>query len=275
MVGKVVDVEQILLEKNPRLYKKLPRFAINYLKKILWEDEVNRLVNENDHLGGIDFCKKMIQEFNIDVEIFGIQNAPKKGGVIFASNHPLGGFDALAFVDQFSKYRTDIKFLTNDILLNLKPLKDIFIGVNKHGSTSLSSFRKLDAVLENQESIVIFPSGFVSRKKNGVVMDLEWKKTFVTRARKHNVPIVPVHIKGELSPFFYWLSRIREFLGIQANIEMLYLVNELFKQKNSSIQIVFGEPIFPETLDVKERKDKDWANYIRKIAFNLKDKLCV
>jgi 1-acyl-sn-glycerol-3-phosphate acyltransferase len=272
MVGKFIDVEKIILDKNPKLYRRLPRFVINYLKKILWEDEVNQIIANNEGVTGIQFCKNVIQEFKIDVEIIGIENAPKTGGVTFASNHPLGGIDALAFIDQFSNYRTDIKFIANDILLNLDPMKDIFVGVNKHGNTATPSLKNLDAVLSNDESVVIFPSGFVSRKKNGVVKDLEWKKTFVTRARKHGVPIVPVHIQGELSPFFYRLSRFREFIGIKANIEMLFLVNELFKQKNTSIKIIFGKAIQPEMLDKDVRKDVEWAAFIKEIAFNLKYK---
>ena len=272
MVGKLIDVEKIILDKNPRLYERLPRFIINYLKKILWEDEVNRIIADNQGVSGIQFCKNVIREFNIDVEIIGVENAPKTGGVAFASNHPLGGFDALAFVDQFSDYRSDIKFIVNDILMNLQPMRDIVVGVNKHGSTASESLKNIDRAFSNNEAVVIFPSGFVSRKKKGVVKDLEWKKTFVTRARKHNVPIVPVHIKGELSPFFYRLSRIREAIGIKANIEMLFLVNELFKQKNTSIKIIFGEAIQPEILDTTIRKDIEWAAFIKEVAFNLKDR---
>jgi putative hemolysin len=151
-------------------------------------------------------------------------------------------------------------------------MRDIVVGVNKHGSTASQSLKNIDNVFSNNEAVVIFPSGFVSRKKKGVVKDLEWKKTFVTRARKYKVPIVPVHIQGELSPFFYRLSRLREFLGIKANIEMLFLVNELFKQRNTSIKIIFGEAIQPEILDTTIRKDIEWAAYIKDVAFNLKDK---
>ena len=272
MVGKFIDVEKIILDKNPRLLKRLPGFIINYLKKILWEEDVNRIIANNQGVSGIQFCKNAIQEFNIDVKIIGIENAPKTGGVIFASNHPLGGFDALGFVDQFSKYRSDIKFIVNDILLNLQPMRDIVVGVNKHGSPASQSLKNIDNVFSNNEAVVIFPSGFVSRKKKGVVKDLEWKKTFVTRARKYKVPIVPVHIQGELSSFFYRLSRLREFLGIKANIEMLFLVNELFKQRNTSIKIIFGEAIQPEILDTTIRKDIEWATYIKDVAFNLKNK---
>ena len=124
---------------------------------------------------------------------------------------------------------------------------------------------------QNDESVVIFPAGLVSRRKNGVIEDLDWKKTFVTRARKHNVPIVPVIIDGKLSNFFYNLSNLREKLGIKANIEMLYLVNELFKQKNTTIKIIFGKPIYPNDLD-EDVKDTELAQDIKRKAYSLKSK---
>jgi putative hemolysin len=271
MAAKFIDIEKIIADKNPKLLKRLPKFILNYLKKILWQDEVNRIIADNEGVSGVQFCRNVIAEFNITAVIEGIENAPKTGGVTFASNHPLGGMDALAFIDQFSHYRKDIKFIANDILLNLKPMQDIFVGVNKHGNTAVPSLKNVDSVLANDESVVIFPAGLVSRRKKGVVKDLEWKKTFVTRARKHNVPIVPVIIDGKLSSFFYNLSNIREKFGIKANIEMLYLVNELFKQKNTTIRIIFGKPIYPDELDQKIMKDRAWAQKIKGIAYALKD----
>ena len=271
MAAKFIDIEKILADKNPKLLKRLPNFLLNYLKKILWQDEVNRIISENEGVSGVQFCRNVIKEFNITAVIEGIENAPKTGGVTFASNHPLGGMDALAFIDQFSYYRKDIKFIANDILLNLKPMQDIFVGVNKMGTTAVPSLKNVDSVLANDESVVIFPAGLVSRRKKGVVKDLPWKKTFVTRARKHNVPIVPVIIDGKLSSFFYNLSNVREKLGIKANIEMLYLVNELFKQKNTTIKIIFGKPIYPDELDPNIMKDRAWAQKIKEIAYSLKD----
>lgn len=270
MAAKFIDLEKIIADKNPKLLKRLPTFLINYLKKIIWQDEVNRIIADNEGVSGVQFCRNVIKEFNITTIIEGIENAPKAGGVTFASNHPLGGMDALAFIDKFSYHRTDIKFIANDILLNLKPMQDIFVGVNKMGTTAVPSLKNVDAVLANNESVVIFPAGLVSRRKKGVVKDLEWKKTFVTRARKHNVPIVPVIIDGKLSNFFYNLSNFREKLGIKANIEMLYLVNELFKQKNTTIKIIFGKPIYPDELEQNLMKDRAWAQKIKEIAYALK-----
>ena len=271
MAEKFIDVEKVIGDKNPTLLRRLPRFVLSYLKKILHQDEVNRIIADNEGVTGVQFCHNVIKEFNITASIDGIENAPKTGGVTFASNHPLGGMDALAFIDQFSHYRSDIKFIANDILLNLEPMRDIFVGVNKHGSTAVPSLKNVDATLASDESVVIFPAGLVSRRKNGVVEDLQWKKTFVTRAKRHNVPIVPVYIDGSLSNFFYRLSNFRERLGIKANIEMLFLVNELFKQKNKTIQITFGKAILASELD-DSKKDIEWAEEIKRRTYGLAKK---
>ena len=148
MAKKFIDLDKIVAEKNPKLHKQLPKFLFNYLKKIIWQDEVNRIIADNEGVNGIQFCHNVIKEFNITAVIEGIENAPKTGGVTFASNHPLGGMDALAFIDQFGYYRNDIKFIANDILLNLKPMQDIFVGVNKMGNTAVPSLKNVDAVLD-------------------------------------------------------------------------------------------------------------------------------
>ena len=107
------------------------------------------------------------------------------------------------------------------------------------------------------------------KKQKGKVKDLQWKKTFVTRARKFNKPIVPVHIEGQLTNFFYRLSNFRSALGIKANIEMLYLAQELFKQQKKTIDIVIGKPILPEELK-QEENDQLWANKIKEKVYSLK-----
>lgn len=268
MVEKFIDVEKVIGSKNPKLLKRLPGFAIRYLKRILHQDEVNQILHENKDLIGPDFCTQIVERFNLQLNTVGIENVPKTGGVILASNHPLGGMDAIAIVDQFSRYRNDIQFIVNDVLLTLENLKGLFVGVNKYGATAVSSLHNVDALFQSDKAIFVFPAGLVSRKIDGKVQDLPWKKTFVTRARKYNKPIVPVHIDGRLSPFFYRLHAVRKFFGIKANIEMIYLVHELFKQKNETIQIKFGKVILPEELDDR-RSDLEWAGEIRRRSYNI------
>ena len=268
MKEKFIDVERLIASKNPKLLKRLPRFIINYLKKIIHQEEINQILEENKDLYGVDFCNDLIKRFNITVISHGLENIPKDEGVIFVSNHPLGGMDAIAIVKEVNPIRDDINFIVNDLLLNLHNLKGMFVGVDKHGSNAKESLQKVNELFTSDKAIFLFPAGLVSRKKKGKVIDLDWKKTFVTRAKKQNKRVVPVYIDGELSNFFYRLSNFREKLGIKANIEMLYLANELFKQKNKTLNLYFGNPISLENFD-SEMSDKEIVEKIKITAYNL------
>lgn len=271
MAEKFIDIEKIIGDKNPRLLKWMPRFILRYLKRILHEKEVNQAIDETKDIYGYEFCVNIINRFDIKVAVTGLENVPKSGGVIFACNHPLGGFDALAVVQEFYSTRRDIKFVVNDILLNLHSLKDMFVGVNKHGTNTKESLEELNKLFESEQAIFVFPAGLVSRKNKGKVEDLEWKKTFITRAKKYQRSVIPVYIDGELSKFFYRLAKFRKFIGIKANIEMLYLVDELFKQKNKTITIHFGEPIAYTKFD-KTKKDIEWAAWVKEQTYTLRGK---
>ncbi len=266
---KFIDIERIIASKNPGLLKKLPGFVLRYLKRILHQQEINTIISENRELKNQDFCSDIIRRFNIKLEVRGLENVPKHRGIILASNHPLGGMDALALVDAFAGYRNDIRFIVNDILMNLDNLSELFVGVNKHGKNAKSSLQTVDKLFASDLAVFVFPAGLVSRKINGEITDLDWKKTFITRAKRNNKEVVPVHIDGGLSNFFYRLARWRERLGIKVNVEMLYLVNELFKQKNKTMTITFGKPIVPETFN-GEKNDVYWANWVKDQVYALK-----
>ena len=265
---KFIDIKRVLEEKNPKLKKWLPGFMVRYLQKILHEKEVNEFIESQNDSDSFEFCQAVIKKFNIELNAFGIENVPDEGGCVLAVNHPLGGMDAMALVTLLEHKRKDIKFIVNDILLNLDSLKGMFVGVNKHGKNAKDSLKKVDELFATDQLICLFPAGLVSRKKNGKVRDLEWKKTFVTRSRKHDKPIIPVHINGELSNFFYRLSNIRGKVGIKANIEMLYLVNELYKQNDKKMNVVFGNPIDSRSLD-KSKTDLQWATEIKEKVYQL------
>jgi putative hemolysin len=265
---KFIDIRSLIKSKNPRLLKWLPNFVIKYLERILHQDEINEFLENHPDDKGVDFCSSVIKDFNITTSIKGLENIPKSGGLVLAMNHPLGGMDAIALVDALKDIRPDVKFIVNDILLSLEPMKELFVGVNKHGKNSLKGLKDIDQLFSSGNLVCIFPAGLVSRKTNGIVQDLEWKKTFVNLARKNNIPILPVHINGQLSNFFYRLSNFRTKLGIKANIEMLYLSDELHKQKNAQMTFTIGELIPVETLD-KSKSPKAWAEEIRKKVYQL------
>jgi putative hemolysin len=269
---KLIDVKRIINSKNPKLLKRIPAFVVRYFQKILHENDVNDFIARHKNDDPLTFCQSVMNKFNISLEHHGLENIPSSGGVVLAVNHPLGGMDAMALVTLTHQKRSDIKFIVNDVLMHLENLQPLFIGVNKYGKNAGDALKKIDEAFAGEEMLCIFPAGLVSRKQKGQVQDLYWKKTFVTRSKKHNKTIIPVYLDGKLSNFFYRLHKIRSFIGIKANIEMLYLVNELFKQKDKHIGVVFGKPIFAKELD-ESKTDQGWANHIKEEVYKLKNKL--
>lgn len=268
MVKKIIDVEKIIADKNPGLLRVLPGFVLHYLKRIIHEDDINLFLSRYGEKKDFEFIEAILQEFQPNVTISGLDNIPTTGGAILAANHPLGGLDALTLMHLIAPKRRDLKFMVNDILMNLQPLGGLFVPINKHGRNTGQMLEDMTALYASNQLIMIFPAGLVSRKQDGVVRDLEWKKTFISQAKKHQKDIIPVHISGELSPFFYRLSRMRKFLGIKVNIEMLYLADEMYKQKGKTIHITIGKPIAPSDFD-KSKKDQVWAEDLRQKIYKL------
>ncbi len=263
---KFIDIDAIFKAKNPGLYRILPRFIFSYLKRVAHQDDINDFIRRHGHRQEFDFVDAIVDEFGAHIEVAGTENIPKTGGCIFAANHPLGGLDAMALVQIVGRTRKDIRFIVNDILLQLKNLKGIFIGVNKHGKNTPDIYANLDDLYASGSGVLIFPAGLVSRKRNGKIRDLDWRKSFITKARKNELDVIPVFIKGKNSEFFYNLARFRERIGIKANIEMLYLADEMYRQKNQTITVIFGKPI-PHQMFDKSRTDQEWAQLVKEHVY--------
>ena len=231
MSKKFVDVERIVASKNEKLLKRLPKFVISYLKRILHQEEINKIIEENKDLQNEAFCLEIVDRFNLKLQPVGTENIPLSGGAIFVVNHPLGGMDAMSLVSVMSEFRTDIKFIVNDILLTLENLKGLFVGVDKHGANVKSSLKEVDALFASDNAVFVFPAGMVSRKVGNEIVDLEWKKTFITQSKKYNKPVVPVYLDGRLSPFFYRVSKLRTWLGIKVNLEMFFFGKRVVQTK--------------------------------------------
>lgn len=262
-----INVRRLIGSKNPRLLKWIPGFIIRYVERVVHQKEINDFLNKTDSHNQA-FCADVVDLLSITYSISDIERIPKTGKCLVVMNHPLGGMDAIILVDALKNHRTDIKFIVNDLLLNLGRLNDIFIGINKHGKTQSETLLQINQLFESDQLICIFPAGLVSRKEKGIIRDLPWKKTFVRQVRNNHQTVVPIHINGKLSKFFYRLSNFRKFIGIKANIEMFYLVDELFKQRNQHIEFTVGEAIQGETLD-KSKSDVDWAEWFRQYIYTL------
>jgi 1-acyl-sn-glycerol-3-phosphate acyltransferase len=265
-----VDVDQVLRRKSGRFYPVIPRFLKNYLKRIIHQDKINETLNKYEDRIGLDFIESILTEqLTVDIEVRNEGNIPLDGRYIVVSNHPLGGLDGMALMHVIGKKRKDIKFIINDLLMELKNLQPLWIPVNVLGRNSAESVRIIEEIYESDDLILVFPAGLVSRKQNnGTISDLEWKKSFITKAIRHKRDIIPVHIDGKNSDFFYNLARFRKNIGLRFNIEMLYLPNEMFKQNIKKMTITFGKPI-PYTFFSKSKTHNQWAQWVKEHVYGL------
>ena len=263
-----IDVEKVLRSKNPLLAKAIPSFIINYLKKVIRQDDINWLIRENGHLRDAEFIGGVLKTLDIRNQVYGRENIPGEGRYFFVSNHPLGGLDGLVFMDELSKHFSKIKFPVNDLLMNIENFSGIFLPVNKHGGQAKDAVRLLEETYASDCQILYFPAGLCSRKKHGVIKDLTWHKSFISKAIQHKRNVVPAFFSGRNSNFFYNLANLRNLLGIKANIEMLFLPDELFRQKDKTIALVFGKVIPWQTFD-HTKSPSEWAEWVKSRSYEL------
>lgn len=268
---KTIDIRELIRSKNPGLLRWLPGFVVKYLERILHQDEINQFLYDSRDKYDEDFCDAVTEFLQLDISVEGVENLPADGKLVFALNHPLGGLDAIALVSAMRHHTGKMKFIVNDLLLQLQKMNGLFLGVNKFGKNTLSKRAQINELFASDNVVCIFPAGLVSRRNSGTIADLEWKKTFVTLSRKNERLVLPIHIEGRLSPFFYRLSNFRKAIGIKANIEMLYLSNELFKLKGSKIKMTIGKPLQAKDMTEDIKSDFDWAQEVKRHVYLLGD----
>jgi putative hemolysin len=264
-----VNVHEIIREKAPGMYKKIPKFAITLLSKLICQDKLNYQLKLNTGLSGVDFMENTVKNFNIKLQLKGEENLPDfNHKCIFASNHPLGGLDGICLSAVLGrKYDRQIKYLVNDILYFIEPLQDIFIPINKHGAQAKNAVKILNEAFASENQIITFPAGLCSRKTNGMIRDPKWKKMFITKAIESQRDIVPVYFEARNSSFFYNLANIRTRLGLKFNLEMLFLPREMFKAIHSTFTIYFGKPVAWQTFD-SAKTLQQWANEIESMIYD-------
>lgn len=254
-----INVDELLKTKAPKAYRFIPQFLINYVRRTVHENELNKFLDEHQDTRGIDFVNAALVSMGANVFVEGLENIPKKGGYIFAANHPLGGLDGLAIISSIAKVRTDIKFFVNELLLTIKNLDNILVPVNIYGNSTRPMLEDVDTIYRSDMAIPIFPAGLVSRRKpDGSIKDLRWKKSFITKAKHYKKDIIPIWVEGRNSDFFYNFARWRKRLGIKVNIEMFFLPDEMFGQKDKHIIIHFGKPV-PFTTFMESNNDARMA----------------
>lgn len=270
---QLIDVEKVFASKDANLLKRIPKFLIRYLKRIVHQEEINDFLIRNDGIEGIEFITRGLEFLDVKLELMGLGNVPKDSRLIFAANHPLGGIDGMCLLKAIHEnIRENPKSVSNDLLMNIKPLRNFMIGVNKHGGNTKDNVAEMRRVFESTDPVIFFASGLVSRRPWFKIKDVAWKSTFVKKSFLHERDVIPVFISGRVSGFFYRLANLRKLLGIRYNIEMLYLPNEMFKQKGMHLVIKFGQPI-PWRSFNSSKSPEEWAAIVKKQVYEMGRKL--
>jgi len=265
----LIDIDKVLREKAPKYYKYIPKFVVSYLKRIVHQEELNVFLRESKDKVGVDFLKACLEFLDANIVVKGEENLPTEGLYTFVSNHPLGGQDGVALGYVLGRfYKGKVKYMVNDLLMNLQGLAPLCIPINKTGKQAKDFPRMVEAGFASNDQLIMFPAGLCSRRQNGVIRDLDWKKTFIVKSVQAQRDVVPIHFEGRNSNFFYNLANVCKFLGIKINIAMLYLADEMLKNRHKTFTVTIGKPISWQTFD-KSKTPAEWAAYVKDIVYKL------
>ena len=265
------DIRAILRAKAPNT--RVPEFLIRYLERITHIRQMNAFLRKYPDLRDYDFIRLVIrEELGCSASIDGIENIPTDDQpVIFVSNHPLGGLDGMIIAEMIHAHRPrPLKVIVNELLMFMEPIADLWAPVNKTGRLSREQVAAQHQMWDAATDVLTFPAGACSRLQridgHWKIEDLEWQKNFVQRAREYKRNVVPIYFEGRNSRFFYILAFLRKLLGIKLNIEMLYLVDEMYGAHGKHFRARVLPPI-PYTAFDNTRSPKDWAQYVKSLVY--------
>lgn len=275
MIGreeKTIDINKILYSKLGKKVHYVPKLLVAWLKKIIHEDEVNRYLWENRHKTGTEWLEECVRYLDMTLQVEGMENLPAKDDrklYTFVSNHPLGGADGVALGSIIGRhYNGRFRYLVNDLLMNLPGLTPVCIPINKTGRQGRDFPAMVDAGFRSDNHMLMFPAGLCSRKINGEIHDIPWKKTFITKSVEFRRDVVPIHFGGQNSSRFYRIANLCKTLNLKVNLAMVFLVDEMYKNVHKTFRVSIGKPIPWQTFD-KSKTPIEWARFVEDVVYKL------
>ena len=266
----MIDIQKEIEKKFPKIKEKenfLKKSLFKIAKKIVHEDSINQFLSQNSHLKGFEFVDAVLDYFDFDYTASSndFQNIPTSGKVVIIANHPLGGLDALCLLRLISQVRKDVKIVANDFLAGFEALNSLLIPIDNYKiRQSKNDIKKIYEALNNEEAVIIFPAGEVSRATTKGIKDPVWNKGFLSFAQNTNSPILPIFLDAKNSKTFYTISVINK------TFSTLLLSHEMFKKKSKRINIKIGQIIPNENITPKGIDKKFLLNLYRKHLYSLK-----
>lgn len=266
----MISVERSFYERFPRLAegrpRELARPVVELLRRVACEERINAFLAETKGLVGFAFVERAIELLQLRYSVANTdrENIPVEGRVVIVANHPLGALDALALIHLVGSVRRDVKVLANDLLMQFTQLKPLLLPLPVFGGGSAhGGARAAYRALENDEALIVFPAGEVSRMRAAGVRDAAWSPGFVRLALKTGAPVVPVHIAAQNSPVFYGVSMLAKPLS------SLLLPREMFGAARARIELQVGENVPAAALTQSTQQPQRIAQQMRTHVYRL------
>lgn len=267
-----IDIDRVLDSKAGSKARFVPGFVRSWLKRIVHQDEINEYLTEVGNIQGVPWLDATVEYLDMKLNVHGLENLPTDEDgkrFTFVSNHPLGGPDGIALGHILGhRYNGRIRYLVNDLLMNLHGLAPLCVPINKTGKQSRDLPRLVDATFQSENHVIMFPAGLCSRRNHGVIHDLPWNKTFITKSVETQRDVVPIHFSGRNSDRFYRLANLCKRLGLKVNIAMLFLADETYLNRHKTFDVHIGRPIPWQTFD-HSRRPAEWARHVEDTVYQL------
>lgn len=267
-----IDIDQILSNKVGKKARYVPHIVRSWLKRIVHQNEINEFLTEVGDMQGVPWLDAVMNFLDDRLEVEGINHLPDDADgrrFTFVSNHPLGGPDGIAIGQLLGHhYKGRIRYLVNDLLMNLHGLAPLCVPINKTGKQSRDLPRMVEAAFQSDNHVIMFPAGLCSRREKGIIHDVPWNKTFITKSIETQRDVVPIYFEGRNSDRFYRWASLGKRLGLKFNIAMLFLADETFLNRHKTFRVRIGEPIPWQTFD-HSRRPAEWAQWVEQKVYDM------
>ncbi len=257
-----IDIDQIVRARMGSKAKFIPRFLTKWLEGLIHQDFINEYLRRGNV--GVDFCRGTIEYLQVTVHVEGVENLPADGRwCTFVSNHPLGAIDGVTLGWIIGEhYDGKIKYLVNDLLMNLEGLAPLCVPINKVGRQARNFPAMVNQAFSGENHVIMFPAGLCSRRMDdGEIRDIPWNKGFIMKSVQHQRDVVPIHFIGQNSNRFYSVARWCKRLHLP-NLAMLLLPDEMYRSCGKTYTVKIGKPIAWQTFD-HTRTPVQWAQWVQ------------
>lgn len=238
-----IDIGVVLQRHYPRAARLVPRQAMEWLRRLLHESEINDFLRSCRGMQPCEVLTAWLERLEVTCEVRWPEGLDPRGRYMIVANHPFGGLDGVAACEAICRRLGDVRAIVNDLLMHIGPLRPLWIPVNKSGAQHPEYAQLRDRALKSDVPVLTFPAGLCSRRTRRGVEDTAWRTSFVRLAERYDRTIIPLYVEGTLSERFYRVARLRKALGIRFNFEMVLLCDEMFRQRGAHIVMRAGEPV--------------------------------